>query len=410
MVLGMLTVAELEARYAPCLQPYDQAFTPQALMAEAERWTGLSDWGGTAFSEAGFRHRLDLLCRSLETEAGLNALGRSRAHARIYFNLCGRLGVVDWHSKHPNQAPITDPLIGTGLARTGTSFFHQLLSQDPENLTAPMGECNIPTPPPGDAAFDAARFALMGRIQDFMGVRGPEIEAIHPFQPENAAECLALQASAIGTEYSAFWSLPSFIAQCHADMPELLQWQVAVMQVLQSGKDGRRWLLKTPQHLGHWESMVRAFPQARVFINHRDPAKVVPSLCSLFTTFFKLNTDRAMDPKMVAKGMCARLAENMAQVSGWRAAHPDFPVVDIHYKTMVADPVGEAERVYDAFGLTLSAQARARMESFVKVNRHAHGPKHSYTLADFGLTEADIEEALGAYLDKFGVVRERGKA
>jgi hypothetical protein len=406
----MLSVAELEARYAPCLQPYDKRFAPGALMAEAEAGMGLSDWGGALFPEAGFRHRLGLLCKSFETEANLSAVGRSRAHSRVYFNLCGRLGVVNWHKRNPGQAPITDPLIGTGLARTGTSFFHQLLSQDPENLTAPMGECNIPTPPPGDAAFDAARFELMGRIQDFLGIRSPEIEAVHPFQPENAAECLALQASAIGNEYSAFWSLPSFIAQCNADMPELLQWEIAVMQVLQCGKRGSRWLLKTPQHLGHWESMVQAFPRARVFINHRDPAKVVPSLCSLFTTFSKLNNEISVDPRLVAKGMCARLAENMAQVSAWRTAHPDFPVVDIHYKTMVADPIGEAERVYDAFGLSLSAQARDRMESFVKVNRHAHGPKHSYALEDFGLTEADIETALGGYLDKFGVVRERGKA
>jgi hypothetical protein len=404
----MQSLADLEARYAPCLQPYDKTFSPQALMAEAERGTGLSDWGGTRFPEAGFRHRLELLCTSLETEAALNAIGRSRAHARVYFNLCARLGVVDWHKQNPNQQAIDNPLIGTGLARGGTSFFHQLLAQDPDNTTAPMAGCMIPTPPPGDAAFDAARCAFVGRIQDFLGIRAPEIEAVHPFAPQNAAECLALQASALGTEYSAFWSLPTFIAQSHADMPELLAWEIAVMQVLQNGRTDRRWLLKTPQHLGHWENMVRAFPKARVFINHRDPAKVVPSLCSLFTTFFRLNTDVAMDPKLVAKGMCARLAANMDEVSAWRAAHPEFPVVDVHYKTMVADPIAEAERVYAHFGLDLSRKARDRMETFVKVNRHAHGPKHSYSLEDFGLTEADIEAALGPYLDKFGVIRERG--
>jgi hypothetical protein len=400
--------ADLEGRYGTCLRPYSEALSPSALMAEAERGTGLSDWGGPAFQEAGLRRRLELLCQSLETEASLNTLGRSRAHSRIYVNLCARLGVVDWRRKNPNPPAIRDPIIGTGLARTGTSFFHQLLSQDPDNITGPMAECMIPTPPPGDAALDAARFALVARLMAFLGTTSPEIEAVHPFAPENAAECLALQASAIGTEYQAFFAIPTFLAQAHADMPELLAWEVAVLQVLQNGRTDRRWLLKTPQHLQHWESMVRTFPEARVFINHRDPAKVIPSLCSLFKTFYRLNTDAEVDQKTVAKGMCARTAANMAQVAAWREAHPEFRVVDVHYKTLVADPIGEAERVYGAFGLQLSRKARERMEAFVKVNRHAHGPKHSYTLDDVGLTEADIEATLGEYLDRFGVVRERG--
>jgi hypothetical protein len=49
------------------------------------------------------------------------------------------------------------------------------------------------------------------------------------------------------------------------------------------------------------------------------------------------------------------------------------------------------------------------MEAFLKVNRHAHGPKHRYALADFGLAEADIESALGTYIDTYNVARERGQ-
>jgi hypothetical protein len=370
--------------------------------------TRLSNWGGPPFHEAGLRERLALLCESLETESALNGIGRSRAHSRLLFNLCGRLGVVDWHARHPDPPPIEQPLIGTGFGRAGTSFLHQLLGQDPDNNSAPMAECMIPSPPPGDPTVDAARFAFVGRLMEFHGIRAPEIEAIHPFAPENAAECGALQASAIGTEYQAFWSLPSYLPRAHADIAELFAWEKAILQVLGSGKSGRRWLLKTPEHLSHWNALVEAFPDARVYINHRDPAKTVPSSLSLMGTFQSLNTDRRIDIRQAAKAAISRM-NPMGPVTAWRKAHPEFKVVDVHYARLVSDPIGEAERLYAEFGLTLSAQARTRMEAFVKTNRHAHGPKHSYTLADFGLTEADIEETFGDYLDAYGVARERDR-
>jgi hypothetical protein len=403
-----LTEVDFEGRYGALLTPFAGRLTADGLMSEAERMMGLSDWGGEAFQEKGFRERLALLCDMLETEAALNAIGRSRAHSRLLFNVAGRLGVVDWQRRNPNPPPIEAPIFGTGFGRAGTSFMHQLLGQDPDNNSAPMAECMIPTPPPGDPAVDAARFAFVGRLMDFLGIRAPEIEAIHPFQPENAAECGALQASAIGTEYQAFWAVPTYFARAHADIAELFEWEKAVLQCLGSGKTGRRWVLKTPEHLSHWNALVAAFPDARVYINHRDPAKTVPSGMSLTGTFHALSTDRTVDAKQGAKAALARM-NSMGAVTAWRKAHPEFKVVDVHYTRMIADPIGEAERVYAEFGLTLGARARERMERFVKTNRHAHGPKHSYTLADAGLTEADIEEVFGDYLDEYGVTRERGR-
>ena len=98
----------------------------------------------------------------------------------------------------------------------------------------------------------------------------------------------------------------------------------------------------------------------------------------------------------------------MASVTAWREAHPEVKVVDVHYMQLIADPIGEAERVYGEFGLTLSAKAKERMLAFLSRNRHGHGAqKHAYSLADFGLTKAMIEEHFGPYIDQFGIAREK---
>ena len=137
MSSGLTGISLFEDLYGDALRPSDAPLAPAVQMARAEAATSLYDWGGTGFAEARFRERLAILCPALNEEAALNALGRACAQARLQINLRTRLTVVDWHKRYPGQPPIDSPLIGTGLARSGTSFFHQLLAQDPDNLTAP---------------------------------------------------------------------------------------------------------------------------------------------------------------------------------------------------------------------------------------------------------------------------------
>jgi hypothetical protein len=404
----MPTSSSLEAIYARALRPYDGPLAAELLTAEAQAATGLSDWGGERWAEDRFHRRLAALCASLENEAGLTALGRTRAHTRVHIALCARLRTIDWRRGWSGERPIAAPLIGTGFPRAGTSFLHQLLAQDPDNLSASTAECGAPIPPPGDPAVDAERNALMDRLLDFQGLYRPEVDAVHPFAPDAPDEDVAMQESACGTPFQAFFDVPGYMAAVFADVDDLFDWQKGVMQVLQSGRTGGRWVLKTPEHMHNWEALHRAFPDGRVFLNHRDPGKVIASIASLFVTFRRLNSDAVPDPKHLGPPMLERLTATMDKVTAWRAAHPEVKVVDVHYKALVADPIAEAERVYAAFGLTLSPKARQRMSDFLKVNRHGHGAApHRYALADFGLTEAAIEAVCGRYIDQFGVAREK---
>jgi hypothetical protein len=395
--------------YARALRPYDGPLTAKALMAEAEAATGLSDWGGEALGEPGFRFRFETICEAIAAEAHLNALGVSRAHSRFHMMLCSRLRVVGWAKSGPLGPPIRDPLIGTGFPRAGTSFFHQVIGQDPDNLSANAAQAAIPIPPPAFIADETERLTLMAKLFVAQGLDSPDANAIHPFETDAPEECVNMQEAACATHFQAFYNVPSFLAAALPTVPDLYAWQQTVMQVLQEGRTFARWALKTPDHMGNWETMVRTYPGARVFINHRDPGKVIASICSLYVTFQSLNSDGAVDPKLMGRPTLERLVAVMDKVTAWREAHPEFPVVDVHYKRMTADPIAEVERVYAAFGMTLSAKAREKMSDFLKVHRHGgHGQSraHRYSLAEFGLDEAAIEAVCGEYMDKFGVVRE----
>jgi hypothetical protein len=395
----------LEAVYAAALESFDGVFTADALLAEAEAATGLSNWGGTRWHEGKFRALLNALCQSLENEAALTKQGRSRAHSRLHTMLCSRLRQVDWRAQRPEGAPIVKPLIGTGLPRAGTTFLHNLLAQDPDNLSATAAEAAIPVPPPGPDD-GTARTTLYRRILDFQGLTTPDVTAIHPYAAEVPEECVFLQEASGASLYNAYFNAPPFV-QLSADAAGTgYAWQIGMMQTLQEGRSFARWALKAPGHMVTWDLLIASFPDARIFLNHRDPGKVFPSVGGLYAKLRSVFSDQSVDQKKFVRQLVTNWAAILDKVTAWRAAHPEIKVVDVLYTKLIADPIGEAERLYAAFGLELRPQTKSRMEQFLKRDHHGKGPARSYSLADYGLDEADIEKAFGPYLDHYGIARE----
>jgi len=396
------------APYQAALEPFAGELAAVPLMAAAQAATGLSDWGGERWGEAAFRERFAQVCQGLDRESGLDARGRGRVRSRLHVMLCTRLRQVAWRASRAEGAAIVRPMIGTGLGRTGTTFLHTLLAQDPANLSATAAQAAMPVPPPAaDSAAEAERTAFYQRVLDFQGFTAPDVTEIHPYAASMPEECVFLQEASCATMYGAFFNTPGFGEIAEAGAPDAYAWQIGMMQTLQEGRTFDRWLLKAPGHLKTWNSMIGAFPDARIFINHRDPGKVMASVASLVRKLQSLCLEREVDPRTVGPPMIKMWAKILKDVTEWRAAHPEVPVIDVHYAQLIADPIGQAERVYDAFGLELRPEGRARMESFLKTDRHGKGPARRYSLADYGLDEAMIEETFGDYIDHYGIAREK---
>ena len=67
------------------------------------------------------------------------------------------------------------------------------------------------------------------------------------------------------------------------------------------------------------------------------------------------------------------------------------------------DPVGGVKRMYQHFGLELSAEAERRMRGW-----HANHPQgqhggHHYTAESFGLSDGEIRERFGPYIERYRV-------
>ncbi len=110
---------------------------PEALTAAAMAETGLDDFGPDDF-----RGRLEILCRSLREEAGLDHAGLLAQSELLTGLLRNRLLVEDLVAHHPEilDEVIAAPIVICGLPRTGTTHLHNLIASDPALRSLPYWE------------------------------------------------------------------------------------------------------------------------------------------------------------------------------------------------------------------------------------------------------------------------------
>ncbi len=382
--------------------PFDEA----ALLAEACRRTGLDDFGDDRF-RAPLRVLLDSLAH-----APINAVGTAVLRASIRRSLTQRLAAEACFAAHPEIADerVDDPVVVVGMMRSGTTLVQRLLARDPRFHCALGWEIAEPVPRPGaGSGADDPRIADGITRDAQMRAFAPQLQAIHPTDALEPDEEIVLiadaflshipEASCDVPRYRAFideqdWT-PAY--QHLRRMLQLLQWQKRAR-----GEVGERWLLKTPVHLGYLDTLVSVFPEAQIVHTHRTPLETVPSGASLNATLWRMYADE-VDPARVGRQWLERSAWAARRALDARArdAREQSRFVDVDYRSLVADPIAEAERILDALGMGAAAAPRSAMQAWLERDAAEPRPRHRYAPEDFGLGADEIRNAFRDYIERF---------
>jgi len=375
-----------------------------AILGEAQRRTGLSDFGDPAF-----RAPFERLLRSLREEARLNAVGRAMQFERNVGLLVNRLRTEEAWRRDPEIADerIERPLVIVGLARTGTTMLHRMMASDPRWLALLWYESRNPAPFP-----DSEGAAVDPRITDaeaevaMMLEGSPDLIAAHPMDAHAPDEEIMLVEHAFTSwNPEAFCRVPGYSA--YLDMIDLApgyRYLVRLLQFLQwqkrrRGETATRWVLKAPYHLGSLDALFAAFPDARIAMTHRDPVQTVPSLASLVRTLYVLGSD-TVDTLEIGAHWSQRWARALERALAARAQREDR-FLDIYYDELVADPMAQVRRIYAHAGLELTDAAEAQMRRWAVENERDRRPVHAYTLEEFGYTQDGLRRDFAAYCERF---------
>jgi hypothetical protein len=378
-----------------------------SLLEKATANTGLTDMGGDEFREP-----LTLLVESLETEANLSLMGRLVARGDLLRTLENRLRMVDLFRQHPEIAgePIERPIFVVGPPRTGTTIFHDLLAMDPDIRVPLTWETCYPLPPPETATFHTdPRIARVQADLDRVDRLIPEFKKMHPMGALRAQECVAITAHDFASMiYQTQFDVSTYDRWVLGhDMRSALRWHRRFLQVLQWKAPGKRWALKSPQHLWHIQHVHREYPDALFVQTHRDPVRVLVSISSLVAALRRLSSDRVSLPE-VAEYYAMALARAYDNTVAYRRSGrlPDSQVVDLYFQDFIEDQVGTVRRAYEHFGLELSDEAANAMQSFLDENPADKHGRHLYSFADTGMEERELRKLFHDYQTCFDVPSE----
>lgn len=382
------------------------------MLAAAAKETGLSDWG-----TPDFRGNLQILLQSLTETGHLNEVGRFALQSRLHATLCNRLKLFDDRKKFAGIArqKIARPIIVIGMGRTGSTNLHDLLGCDPANRVPQIWEIMFPSPPPQRATYGSdPRIGIVQQSLDAQGFDDPELQAAHPFSARLSEECGAIFEFMFASgNYCAFANTQRY-TQWHrheADFRAVYRLHHMFLQHLQSQCSGERWALKSPESILHPQEMIDQYPDAIFVHTHRDPGRVLPSLTSLFRSLRRVFADPStVDVHAIAR---EQLETNLLGLDRtWEARQN--PAVrdqfyDIHFQDLISRPIETIEKFYAHFDLDFSSEARHAMTNYVEgeaKSRHGHG-RHQYSMAEFGYTDAMIDDAFKPYMQRYGIRPEK---
>ena len=372
-------------------------FSADELEQGARAATGLDDFGSRYYREG-----LERTVEALNDEAGLNDMGRVIQHATISNALIQRLKVEDCYRQHPeiDDEVVAGPVFVIGLPRTGTTALSQLVAADPQFRSLRMWESQQPTPPPeADTQHTDPRIAQAEAGTEMLYEMFPLMKSLYNSEATAPTECQDLMGMSFRTfHFEGVVRVPSYLSWLmDCDMRETYTFHRQVLKLLQWHCKPNLWHLKTPVHIFALDALVEAYPDAKFMWSHRDPAKVLASVCSLIQYVRSWSSDRDDAVELGAEQL-ASWAEGMRRAMDFRRRVGDERFADISFADLQNKPVGTLEAAYAKLGLTFTDATSRSVEQWADGHQPGSRGAHDYDLSDYGLTPDQVRASFAEYL------------
>jgi hypothetical protein len=372
----------------------------EAAVADA----GLDDFGADDFHE-----RLGLWLSEMENDDDRTGLGRMSMFNDCVRHAVNRLRINDILRRHPEitDVRIERPIIVVGLPRSGTTHLVNLIAADKRFRSMPLWEAREPVPDPRETAVPGTnpRWDRCNQMWESMQRTVPHMAAMHPMAPDHVHEELDLELP----DFSSYYI--EWVARCpgwrdyylaHDQTPHYA-YLYKVLQILQWQRPGKRWVLKSPQHLEQLGPLLATFPDATVVVTHRDPVSVIQSTATMMTYSARIHY-RHTRPDWYLEYWTDRIRRLLDSAVRDHGLLPAGRTIDVRFHDFMADEMGTVDRIYGAAGLELTPEARAEVTAYRDSHRRGRDGQVVYDLRrDFGTTPEEVREPFGFYLDRFDV-------
>ncbi|GAB4492760.1 MAG: sulfotransferase [Anaerolineales bacterium] len=261
----------------------------------------------------------------------------------------------EYHSVVAHTPVHPQPIFIMGLWRSGTTHLHNLMGLDPNLGYATTLQCLAPSFVIKNQAIMRQLFArLMPEHRPFDAVR---VELDMPQEEEVAVANLTPHS------YYNYWFFPRQIRPLYEKYMRLRtltpkeyeEWRSAYLWVLRQTsylQGGKPLVLKSPTNLTRVRELLKLFPEARFIEIIRRPLRTWLSYQHLQKVLLNMHRLEECDRHAMIQDELYVFTESMRQWLEEKSLIPSDRLVSVRYEDLVADPVRELQRIYEALGLS----------------------------------------------------------
>jgi hypothetical protein len=389
-------IRDMMASLAP-----DCPLTADALHAKAIADTGLEDFGPDDY-----RERMDVFLADLHEVDDMHGPGTVNFFSQMSQWLKNRLLLADLLTRHPeiHDIELLPPVVIAGLPRTGTTHLHNLLGAASGTFrTLPYWESFEPFPLPAEAGVEPdPRAARMDVAVQVLNMVMPHFALMHEMTTEHVHEEIQLLANDFSTMFmETLAQVPRwrdyYLAHDQTSTYEYLATQLKALQFL---RGGRRWLLKSPQHLEQLPVLDKVFPGLAVVCTHRDPVPVAISMVAMLTYLARMHLSR-VPVQQTAADWIDRLEMMLAALIRDRGVIASERSIDVRFADFMEDELGVAEHVFALVDEPVTDGARTAMAHYIANHERGRLGRVETSCEMFGLDEDDLRKRFAPYVERF---------
>ena len=345
----------------------------------------------------------------------LGGLGAIELISRGFLEAAHRIDervAPDWR-----DTPVREPVFILTGPRSGTTRMHGLLALDEERFTSlKLYQSFFPSISFERlvSAVDRLDSGVLGgrlhaRLEAFNATLVPQFQRKHRIgiNRYEEDESLFVHSFVTPTSLMLFPFVERFGATGLDDKPpafrrRFMEFYVDSLRRHLYAAGGERTLLtKNVWMADRLDSLLEAFPDARVIFLVRHPYDTIASAVSMFTTSWEgLYPDRPKDSPEFADFARLIMRYQLAYY-GLEKRLPDSQFKIVRFDALTEDPKSCVTDVYQHFAWEMPAVLKAKLEQENAAQRKFRS-KHTYSLEKYGIDKREVFETMKPIFERFG--------
>lgn len=306
------------------------------------------------------------------------------------------------YARKVGETDIKEPLVFVlGHWRSGTTFLHELICCDPTFGYPTTYECIFPD------HFVLSERTIARWFDVFLPKKRPMDNIAAGYDRPQEDEFALCNMGVPSPYMSLAWPRQGPVDEDYLDLRDISDedrnaWLAQFTTLLKriTYRQKKPLILKSPTHTGRLATLIKAFPDARIIYIARDPYKVYPSTVKLWKTMNSVQGlhNPAFDDEWLDQHVMETFSRMFRVYSEDRALVPEENLIEIKYEDLVADPIGNLERIYRHLRLGDFSAAKPHISAYLHQAR-------DFKTREWELTASmrrEIAANWADYIDHFG--------